>query len=409
MDKRLLFLLAVVLTGFTAWCPAPDSVLRTKHTQIKALSYHSYVPSIIQSYRVYAIADLRRMLNAAKIRPQVIQDILTTLSCTQEYHVEYNPILSVIDYSLPSNQKRLWIFDLEKNRLLFHTYVSHGLRSGFALSTYFSNKYNSKTSSIGVYVTSKAYYGREGLSLQLEGIDSGFNDNATNRSIVMHGGWYMDETFIHKYGRAGRSWGCPAVPIDLAPKIIRTIQDRSLLVIYYPNTHWLAKSKFLNCHHPIHIPSLLTKEMENLPPPAIDAHEELLFANLKHSHKQAETDPIVTLSAEEYIRIFHRAPPLNRMLRRRIANMEYVALNTKEFQYLSQHAEEINHITFVIPTIVMSHGYYETQMRIVPTDKITSTTSLNHNMMQSQYNLHFVNHAPVQLRVVNQFIRWVGL
>ena len=102
----------------------------------------------------------------------------------------------------------------KEKKLLFHTYVSHGITSGTLLTNYFSNKYNSKASSIGVYKTEKAYYGREGLSLRLDGLDRSFNDNASNRSVVMHGGWYVDEHFIKKYGRPGRSWGCPALPLN---------------------------------------------------------------------------------------------------------------------------------------------------------------------------------------------------
>ena len=130
---------------------------------------------------------------------------------------------------------------------MYHMVLNPATSPGALMTNYFSNKFNSKASSIGVYKTEQAYYGRDGLSLRLDGLDQSFNDNASNRSVVMHSGWYVEESFIKKYGRPGRSWGCPALPLENSQAIINTIKDKSLLVIYYPSDRWFAKSKFLNC------------------------------------------------------------------------------------------------------------------------------------------------------------------
>jgi hypothetical protein len=143
------------------------------------------------------------------LHPDVIEKIRLTLDCAPNTSVQEHPMLTVIDYSLPSSHKRLWVFDLNRKQLLFHTYVAHGLRSGDKFTTFFSNAHNSRASSMGIYRTLKNYLGREGSSLRLKGLEPGFNDNAEGRAIVMHGAFYAEEDFIKKYGRAGRSWGCP--------------------------------------------------------------------------------------------------------------------------------------------------------------------------------------------------------
>lgn len=161
---------------------------------------------------VQAINDLDFMLHneAPHLNQQVINKVLMTLKCANDYNVDHNHILTIIDYSMPSNEKRLWVFDLKDRKLLFHTYVSHGIKSGALVSNYFSNQYNSKASSIGVYQTLQSYYGRDGLSLRLDGLDRSFNDNASNRSVVMHSGWYVEESFI-------KNTGAQAVVGDVQP------------------------------------------------------------------------------------------------------------------------------------------------------------------------------------------------
>lgn len=369
---------------------------------------NKYVPrATIKSFNETNIEEMLRK-KAPTLNTMVINKVLATLTCAKEYNVAHNNILTIIDYSLPSSEKRLWVFDLNSEELLFYTYVSHGIKSGTLLSNYFSNKYDSKASSIGVYTTDQAYYGREGLSLRLDGLDRGFNDNASNRSIVMHGGWYMDENFIKKYGRAGRSWGCPALPLHLTTPIINTIKDNSLFVIYYPSDDWFLKSKFLNCHHFSPLQSSYKLEAEEKPP--TEQREAVLFAGLS-KHNEA----IVVMAADHYERIFHTKAPLERMLRRQIENMEYIALSNTEFKNLvsSNDKDSLSFIYFVVPEVKMQRGYYVTEMKIVPLGRIKEVRphidSTNIAEPIKNYTVDFEEKSSVNLRTTDQFIRWLGL
>ena len=155
-------------------------------------------------------------------------------------------ILTVVDFSLPSTEKRLWVIDLENNKVLFNDWVAHGKNSGNNQAKAFSNVPNSYTSSIGFYMTAETYHGKHGLSLRLDGMDKGFNDNARRRAIVMHGADYVSGDFIQKYGRLGRSFGCPSVSMDIYEDVIDTIHGGSLLFIYSPDENFVNKSSVLN-------------------------------------------------------------------------------------------------------------------------------------------------------------------
>ena len=155
------------------------------------------------------------------------------------------PVLTVIDYSLPSSKQRMWIFDLRKEKLLYNTYVAHGMNSGMSTPHHFSNKSSSKETSLGTYVTRDTYIGSKGLSLNLQGLERGFNDNAYNRRVVIHGAWYVEPDFIKKSGRAGRSWGCPSIAKTLAKPVINTIKNGSVVFAYYPDKYYLSHSGYL--------------------------------------------------------------------------------------------------------------------------------------------------------------------
>ena len=159
---------------------------------------------------------------------------------------ENKSLLTVIDYSKPATEKRLWVFDLRRNRTLFNTYVTHGKNSGTINSISFSNNPGSLKSSIGVFVTEAPYIGKNGYSLRLRGLERGVNDNAYRRAVVIHGAWYVNPDNIRRYGQIGRSWGCPAVSTDLARPIINAIKDDTVLVAYYPDRYWLSHSRFLS-------------------------------------------------------------------------------------------------------------------------------------------------------------------
>ncbi|SHK14837.1 murein L,D-transpeptidase catalytic domain family protein [Epilithonimonas mollis] len=154
-------------------------------------------------------------------------------------------LLSVCDFSLSSNKKRLWVLDLDEKKVLFNTLVAHGKGTGEEFAMNFSNTEDSHQSSLGFYVTEQAYNGDNGYSMRLFGMDRGYNDNALERCIVMHGANYVSEDFIRSEKRLGRSWGCPAVPRELAQPIINTIKDRTCLFIYYPDQNYLSGSQWL--------------------------------------------------------------------------------------------------------------------------------------------------------------------
>lgn len=156
------------------------------------------------------------------------------------------PFLTVIDYTLASTQKRLWVIDLEKKEILYTSMVAHGKYSGENYTTSFSNKKGSLQTSIGLFLTEETYFGRDGYTLRLEGLEEGFNNNARERLIVLHGAPYVNEKFAAALGRIGRSWGCPAVETPLAKPIINTIKDGSLVFSFYNHPQWLKESKFIN-------------------------------------------------------------------------------------------------------------------------------------------------------------------
>ncbi|CAE6927844.1 hypothetical protein ACOMICROBIO_GDFFDHBD_02399 [Vibrio sp. B1REV9] len=139
------------------------------------------------------------------------------------------PVLTIIDYSKPSTEKRFYVVDLDKKKLIFNTYVSHGVNSGKKTATKFSNIINSRKTSLGTFLTDTTYYGSNGYSLRLDGLTSGVNDKARERYIVVHGANYANPSFIKKNGYLGRSWGCPALPQKLSRQIIDTIKGGSVI------------------------------------------------------------------------------------------------------------------------------------------------------------------------------------
>ncbi|WP_440644930.1 murein L,D-transpeptidase catalytic domain family protein [Chitinophaga sp. 22620] len=173
----------------------------------------------------YAIVGYDRLLKEGKLRN--------------------DDILSIVDFSLPSTQKRLFVIDMASGKLLFNSLVSHGRNSGKNMATDFSNSPESFKSSLGFYVTGNTYRGQHGYSLRLEGEEEGINNNAMERGIVMHAADYVNETLGRRQGYIGRSLGCPAVPVGLHKKIISKIQNGTCLFMYSPDVKYLSASKIL--------------------------------------------------------------------------------------------------------------------------------------------------------------------
>ena len=160
--------------------------------------------------------------------------------------IQKDNILTIIDFSLPSNKKRLFVIDLVSGQLLFNTFVSHGKNSGTVRATHFSNAFNSLKSSLGFYTTAGTYKGKHGYSLRLDGQEAGINDNAYKRGIVIHSANYVSEKTAKIKGFIGRSQGCPAIPESLKKPIIETIRDGSCLFVYSPDLFYTSHSKLLN-------------------------------------------------------------------------------------------------------------------------------------------------------------------
>lgn len=154
-------------------------------------------------------------------------------------------ILTLIDFSKPSTEERLYVFDMKKHRLLFSSVVSHGKNSGNNYATSFSNEYGSYKSSLGFYLTESTYQGKNGYSLILNGLEKGINDRARERAIVVHGAAYADPSVVARGGRLGRSFGCPALPPKLSRPIIDAIKGGSVMYIYADASDYLAHSTIL--------------------------------------------------------------------------------------------------------------------------------------------------------------------
>ena len=193
-----------------------------------------------------ALVQLRRL--APDADPGVLALALAARDCAVNAgEVDAGAKLAVIDYSLPSTQRRLWVFDLAGDRLLQREYVAHGQGSGDNVATRFSNVDGSHQSSLGLYRTAETYDGDNGYSLRMDGLDPGFNDNARSRAIVMHGAWYVDPALAARQGRIGRSHGCPALRQQIARVVIDELKDRQLLFAYADDAQWLHNARSFAC------------------------------------------------------------------------------------------------------------------------------------------------------------------
>ena len=180
------------------------------------------------------------------IETDVLELALGAASCAvKSGAVERPRTLTVIDYSKPSSQKRLWVYDLATRELLYEELVAHGQGSGANLATQFSNQPDSHQTSLGLFVTDDTYVGRNGYSLRLDGLDKGLNDLARDRAIVMHGAPYVNPAFVKANGRLGRSHGCPAVSDAVARELIDRVKGGGLVFAYYPDARFLKTSKYL--------------------------------------------------------------------------------------------------------------------------------------------------------------------
>ncbi len=199
----------------------------------------------VQRPRVGAAISVSKAIDAG-VSPEVLELALNATSCAAiSGAIDTPPTLTLIDYSRPSVEPRLWVFDLATGDLLFRELVAHGRNTGDNLATKFSNDMDSRQTSLGLFVTDDPYVGSNGYSLRLDGLDVGFNDRARDRAIVMHGAPYVDPNLAAAQGRIGRSWGCPALRPAIASRVIDRIRGGSVIFSYYPDQEWLQSSRFL--------------------------------------------------------------------------------------------------------------------------------------------------------------------
>jgi L,D-transpeptidase catalytic domain len=181
---------------------------------------------------------------APQLAPQALEAALTALKRVVATGAKVrSDIVTIIDYSKPSSEHRLWVFDLAHTRLLFDELAAHGKNSGDSQAMRFSNVPDSLMTSLGVFITRETYIGKHGLSLRLEGLEKGFNDNSLARAIVIHAADYVSDSIASAKGRIGRSWGCPAVRPAISGPLIQTLQGGTLVLAYYPDNNWMRNSK----------------------------------------------------------------------------------------------------------------------------------------------------------------------
>ncbi|MDQ0639519.1 hypothetical protein QF042_003084 [Pedobacter sp. W3I1] len=236
LDIATIFLVGMSIVG-TSWKAV--ELPKTQKEVVKQIAadslYNQYISNIYHQVH----------LDSAGLSEQVFEKALTGF-----YNLKYSgllhakSILTIADFDQESSKKRLYIIDLASKKLLLNTWVAHGQNSGGDKPSNFSNNINSNQSSLGFYLTGEIYYGKHGRSLKLDGMDQGFNSNARERAIVVHGASYVSQKSIDQLGRLGRSQGCPAVPAKLADQVINTISDRTVLFIN--NSDQQYNSSFLN-------------------------------------------------------------------------------------------------------------------------------------------------------------------
>jgi hypothetical protein len=236
MKNRLttLLLLSLPLAPLPASAKGPDYITRNLRFTKAAIAKHQSAAKPKSAAKGDALVT-SLVRQAPDLRPNVLRLALNAAqSAAKRGLVKRTDLLTVIDYSLPSSRPRLFVFDLATRKLLFHELVAHGKNSGGDRATFFSNQPESLATSLGLFVTADAYFGGNGYSLRLRGLDTGVNDKAWDRHIVMHGASYVSQTAIHALGRLGRSFGCPAVRPEVSRAMIDTLRGGSPVFAYYP-------------------------------------------------------------------------------------------------------------------------------------------------------------------------------
>jgi hypothetical protein len=214
------------------------------------------VPSLIGSdLAIFVAQSYKEMISFDSMKPPFDlyeRGLIGYLNILYHGTTINNEKLTLIDFRLSSAIKRMWIIDMNANKVLYHRLVAHGKNTGEDYATAFSNIKNSNQSSLGFYLTGENYIGKHGLSLRLDGIEQGFNDMARDRAIVMHSAHYVDKEFVKNNGRLGRSFGCPAIALPNHTEIITALAEQSVLFIYYPKVKYEEGTQLNNRHKAEH-------------------------------------------------------------------------------------------------------------------------------------------------------------
>ncbi len=221
-------------------------------TGTKSLTRVKFEDSIRQLYDKINLSSYNLDYNVFRL------GMIGYYSLLQEGSLNNKDLLTIIDFALPSTQKRFFTIDLRNLKIRFNTYVAHGKNTGENIAREFSNIPQSNQSSLGFYVTGETYVGSKGYSLRLDGMEKTFNGNIRNRAVVVHGADYVSESWINRYGRLGRSQGCPALPPNMSHEVIDAIKNRTAIFTYYPDETYLKTSKYLK------VDNLLDKLSEQL-------------------------------------------------------------------------------------------------------------------------------------------------
>ncbi len=184
---------------------------------------------------------------APGLNPVALKNALAAMQCALNSGAEQAQRLAVIDYSQPSTERRLWIFDLNKQALVLQDLVAHGQKSGENFATHFSNQVGSYQSSLGLFRTQESYQGKHGYSLRMDGLEPGVNDRARERAIVIHAADYVNPLWSKRQGRIGRSQGCPAVRPEIARRVIDKLKGGQFMYSWYPDRRLVKASPYLNC------------------------------------------------------------------------------------------------------------------------------------------------------------------
>ena len=241
MQRSALTVLSTAIVCLVAlpWLGRDASALDAAPAQASVVTRPVVTPTLTSAIDMVAAEE-------EGVSPDVLQMALGAIHCaTTSGDLAPPPTLTLIDYSRPSVEPRLWVFELGTGRLLFKELVAHGRNTGDNMATRFSDAMDSHQSSLGLFVTADTYVGSNGYSLRLDGLEPGFNGRARDRAIVMHGAPYVNAGLSASQGRIGRSWGCPALREAVARDVIDTIRGGGVIFSYYPDDTWLTTSRFL--------------------------------------------------------------------------------------------------------------------------------------------------------------------